>query len=245
MKITDSIYSFSVGVRRCNFFGFFQSLKHGPNFCFVDGNESSLTHYLYASWLSVGSVYATYYTTSDGGVTFSAPTDVIKGPPVAAATKKITAGVSNDVIGYTPGLTTSAVGGPWGTSGLGTGGTDNAYIIRWNGLYSPNSATQMFFQWSGSSVPTDRVKLWVDNKLVIDQWSSLATTAPSAGYLFDSTSGIYDIHLEYFRTVASSASALPKLQEGTSSSAYSQISTSRLFSSENLSGSPYAVIVST
>ena len=193
--------------------------------------------------MSLGSVYATYYTSSDGGVTYNSPVDVYSGvSPAAATVKKITSSVSTDLIGFTGGLTTSASVGPWGSELIST---PTPYIIRWNGLYSPNSATQMYFQWSGSNVITDRVKLWVDNKLVIDQWVSLATTSPTAGYLFDSTSGVYDIHLEYFRTVASPASAQPKLQEGTSTSTYGTIPTSRLYSQETLSGSPYAVVVST
>ena len=193
----------------------------------------SLSHYLYASWLSLGSVYATYYTSSDSGATFSAPLDTVTtGSAAAKSSTEIGSSVTS--------LTTTSGTGPWGSNLV----ADTAFIIRWNGLYSPNSATQMYFQWSGTSVITDRVKLWVDNKLVIDQWSSLAITAPTAGYLFDSTSGIYDIHVEYFRTVANSASANPVLKEGTSSSSFTFIPTGRLYAPENLSGSPYAVVVS-
>jgi hypothetical protein len=192
----------------------------------------SLSHYLYASWLSLGSVYATYYTSSDSGATLNAPLDTVVSGTAAAK--------SLVQIGTSAALTTTASTGPWGSNLV----ADTAFIIRWNGLYSPNSATQMYFQWSGTSVVTDRVKLWVDNKLVIDQWSSLAMTAPTAGYLFDSTSGIYDIHVEYFRPVTGSPSAIPVLREGTSSSIFAAIPTTRIYAPENLSGSPYAVVVS-
>lgn len=193
-----------------------------------------LSHYLYASWLSLGSVYATYYTSSDSGATFNAPLDTQAVVAGTAAVKSLAQ------IGTSAAITTTASTGPWGNNLV----ADTAFIIRWNGLYSPNSATQMYFQWSGTSEVTDRVKLWVDNKLVIDQWSSLAMTAPTSGYLFDSTSGIYDIHVEYFRTVPNSGSATPVLKEGTTSSVFEAIPTTRIYAPENLSGSPYAVVVS-
>jgi hypothetical protein len=223
---TDTIYTFAFRVSNTS-----NSYPLGHLFVLIVDFLCSLSHYLYASWLSVGSVHATYYTSIDVA-TFSAPLDTVDAGTAA--------GKSIAQIGTASTLTTTAATGPWGTNLLVA---DAPFIIRWNGLYSPNSATQMYFQWSGTSVVTDRVKLWVDNKLVIDQWSSLATTAPTAGYLFDSTSGIYDIHVEYFRKEGSSV-AQPILKEGTSSSAFSTISTGRLYAPENLSGSPYAVVVS-
>jgi hypothetical protein len=185
--------------------------------------------------LNLGSVFATYYTSSDNGATFNAPIDKLDVGIVGTAALK-----SSTNIGSSTSLTTTSSTGPWGANLA----PDNPFIIRWNGIYTPNSATQMYFQWSGTAVTTDRVKLWVDNKLVIDQWSSLANVAPTAGYLFDSTIGIYDIHVEYFRTASVSAIATPVLLESTSSSSYTPIPTGRLYAPENLSGSPYAVVVS-
>jgi len=43
--------------------------------------------------------------------------------------------------------------------------------------------------------------------LIIDQWTSLATSAQSAGYTFDSTNHLYDMHLEWKRDAASGSSS--------------------------------------
>ena len=43
----------------------------------------------------------------------------------------------------------------------------------------------------------ERVRLWVDNLLVIDQWTSLAATEASGTILFGLGNEFYDITLEY------------------------------------------------
>jgi hypothetical protein len=51
----------------------------------------------------------------------------------------------------------------------------------------------------GGTNELDRVKLWIDNKLIIDQWTSISSLTPTGSYLFDSSTGIYDIHAEFLK----------------------------------------------
>ncbi|KAJ1480364.1 hypothetical protein T484DRAFT_2806010 [Baffinella frigidus] len=104
--------------------------------------------------------------------------------------------------------TSNAAASPgWGAVGLNGAASD--FVIRMSGMYTPNAQTQMYFK--GANVATggndgDRVKLWIDNKIVIDQWNSLAAVSPTGSYLFDSATGIYDIHAEFLKRLADAAS---------------------------------------
>jgi hypothetical protein len=53
------------------------------------------------------------------------------------------------------------------------------YAVRWSGFVKPCYAGTYTFITPLRAL-TDRVRLWVDTELLIDQWSSLAATAPSA-----------------------------------------------------------------
>ena len=46
-------------------------------------------------------------------------------------------------------------------------------------------------------VHTERVKLWVDNSIIIQQWTSLHTTTPSGTIAFGRADGYYDISALY------------------------------------------------
>jgi hypothetical protein len=139
-----------------------------------------LNHYLYASFVHKGGIMASYYTTADDGATYSAPKDLNTGS--SAVTKHL------ERIGNIA-LTTANAAGPWGTTGINA---DNSaeFVVRYNGLYKNTGQTAKYFKWA-EIVRADRVKLWVDNKLIIDQWTSLANidhvesvtvTTPGTGY---------------------------------------------------------------
>ena len=58
----------------------------------------------------------------------------------------------------------------------------NRYSVKWTGLLKSSVAgTYTFFLGSdlSSSAKTERIKLWVDNSLIINQWDSLTTTSMS------------------------------------------------------------------
>ena len=66
------------------------------------------------------------------------------------------------------------------------------WAARWTGLVLP-SQSEVYTFYAGGDVtgagpgdPTtknERIKLWVDNSLIIQQWSSLATTSAPSGRL--------------------------------------------------------------
>jgi hypothetical protein len=207
-------------------------------------SPTGYTHYLYASYVQKGGLYATYYTPAfindkDIPPVFNAPVDVSASSSTLALTKMVT----KDGLEYT--LTTAAAAsGPWinAASGILSSTATDPFIIRYSGMYKP-TATQMYFVWDLDGLLEDRVRLWVDDKLIIDQWISLASSTPSSSYLFDSSTGIYDFHAELYRRAAF-ASNQPKLKHGTTSSVTSVIPTDNMYTQEKISGSPYAVTVS-
>ena len=60
------------------------------------------------------------------------------------------------------------------------------WAARWTGLGLPSESEVYTFYAGGdvtSSDKNERIKLWVDNSLIIQQWSSLATTSAPSGRL--------------------------------------------------------------
>lgn len=60
------------------------------------------------------------------------------------------------------------------------------WAARWTGLVLPSESEVYTFYAGGdvtSSAKNERIKLWVDNSLIIQQWSSLATTSAPSGRL--------------------------------------------------------------
>jgi hypothetical protein len=76
---------------------------------------------------------------------------------------------------------------------------DGVFSLRWTGLIrTPQQSSYTFQAALGSSTAFDeRVKLWVDNSLLIDQWSSLASTAPQSIVPPLYADQLYDIQVEY------------------------------------------------
>ena len=197
-------------------------------------NPANLNHYLYASYISKGSVSATYYTTTDG-TALSAPANLLTDN--AAANKH-----PAQIGGIAVTTASAAATGLWGGAGFAAGTPH--FVVRWNGLYANTGQTARYFKWDGT-VLTDRLRLWVDNKLIVDQWTSMDTAAAqSAAYTFDSATGLYDVHVEWYRTTGALAAATPVLKDSTDNAAFTAIPTGRLYYQEELSGSPYAVSVS-
>merc|ERR1711998_452332 len=68
--------------------------------------------------------------------------------------------------------------------------------VRWVGFVRPSRASQYTFH---ADVKTDqeRVKLWVDNSIIVQQWSSLDATTVSGTIGFAKGNGYYDISMLY------------------------------------------------
>uniref|UniRef100_A0A7S0EWB6 PA14 domain-containing protein n=1 Tax=Hanusia phi TaxID=3032 RepID=A0A7S0EWB6_9CRYP len=201
-------------------------------------DPANLIHYLYASWTAVGGVTATYYTYADAqsgeGGTWGSPLDMLVSG--AAANKRM--GKIGTNADNTSSVDASSVG-LWGGEGLQA--TQSAFAIRWNGMYKNTNQTT-YFKWD-SGLPSDRVRLWIDNVLIIDQWSSLDQNSTNASYVFDSIGELYDIQLDWKRA-ADSPATFVNLQDSEDEVTYSDIPSSRLYVQEFISGSPYYVSVS-
>jgi hypothetical protein len=209
-------------------------------------SPTGYTHYLYASWIAAGGVSATYYdfdanaqpTTDGADTTYSAPIDVLAEDSIAT-TKRHTARLGAKVI------KSDTANGDAAAHGVKTLlAADESYSIRFNAMYK-TTTTQRYFKWNNILAASDRVRLWVDNKLIVDQWTSLSHAAPTGSYLFDSATGIYDVHAEIFSKKARAAASDVSIQDGNVEGTYADVATTRLYFTETLSGSPYAVTVST
>jgi len=122
------------------------------------------------------------------------------------------------------------------------------FSARWRGFVFPEYAETYTFQ-AEIQEEFDRVRLWVDHKLVIDQWSSLgrpgigveqALTPSGTGY-FLRADVIYDIKLEYKKVFGRVSGA--SLNWRSASQELSYIESTRLAFANPLYGSPYPSLV--
>jgi len=110
----------------------------------------------------------------------------------------------------------------------------NDFSIRWQGYVEPPVSGVYTFQAEIADA-SDRVKIWVDNLLLVDQWASLAALSP-AGTLNDLwASDFYSVKLEYRERLGDQAVSL-KWSYGNASAV--PIPSSRLFYTFNSQGSP-------
>jgi len=200
-------------------------------------NPATLNHYLYASYVHKGGITATYYTTPDDGATLSAPID--RDTASADVNKHVAVIGSN---GGAVAAANAAAPNLWGGTGIAT---DVEFVVRFNGLYKNVNQTAKYFKWdSGGTANEERVRLWIDNVLIIDQWTSLANVTQSAAYTFDSTDHLYDVHLEWKREAGGDSTTTAALKDSSDNSVFADITSDRLYYQEEISGSPYAVSVS-
>jgi hypothetical protein len=82
--------------------------------------------------------------------------------------------------------------------------TGSGYTVRWAGLFRPSSAQLYTFQTRSLNVsvdapPTERMKVWIDNQLVIDQWASLSylDASPTGTHAFAVAYDYYELQMLY------------------------------------------------
>ena len=73
------------------------------------------------------------------------------------------------------------------------------FSLSFQGLVKPDVAGTYTFSAEVENAD-DRVRLWLSNSLVIDNWSSLSSLTPSATFGFQSDSALEDIRIEYKTT---------------------------------------------
>ena len=72
----------------------------------------------------------------------------------------------------------------------------NAFSMRWAGLIRPCSA-QVYTFYTAISGRDQRIRLWIDNLLLIDMWQNVSATDGSGTIYFGLASNFYDIKIEY------------------------------------------------
>jgi len=184
-----------------------------------------------ARWLAYsGGLSATYYDTT----TFTSPAFV---------------NLNVGAVDYSHDLST---GRPLGSydSAAGTGlSADNLYSVRWAGLLRPCRSDTYTFYTDVMTID-ERVRLWVDNSLIIDSWTSLSGTETSGTYLFALANDFYDITIEFAaQPPGTSSTGLTLKWEndnnmGGNPTSKGVVRTDRLFQNYEIYGSPFTTIVS-
>ena len=194
-------------------------------------------NYVWASLATAGGLQATYYISSSAADYLS--DDVIYGATAEKRVVETANTVDFSVTNVAPSL--------HGTAGSGGALLDNTWAARWSGLVLPSQSEVYTFYAGGDVSGTDkkeRVKLWVDNSLIIQQWSSLASKTAPSGKIKLEKDAYYEVLLAA-KTTTSTTTATAKMQLRWSSFTHHQslISSSRLFVSHHISNSPFLLHV--
>merc|ERR1711881_285314 len=118
--------------------------------------------------------------------------------------------------------------------------TGDVHRVRWRGFYKATASQVHTFKTTLTDA-SSRARLWIDNQMVIDNWSSLAaldSTGPSSA-LTDGS--YYDFCVDLFATADDHE---VKVEVAKGGAAYSNIADSDLFNVVDVSGSPFQVTVS-
>ena len=125
--------------------------------------------------------------------------------------------------------------------------TVDAFSVRFAGFVAPTKDSTYNFVWERGTLTAaaDRVRLWVDNSLIIDQWTSLAGTDPS-GNIELRAAYYYDTKLDYkwvTGCTSGSCSATAKLQWKPSGGTLADITSANLYRGYDVMDSPFNVDV--
>jgi hypothetical protein len=128
----------------------------------------------------------------------------------------------------------------WGSdSPYAEAGTSNEWSARWKGLLQSQHSEVHTFQASIAE-EDERVKLWIHDEIIIDQWSSLSSVAPS-GTIWLASGGVSGVTLEYSAKTGLSAVSL---KWKSTSQPLAAIASQSLFSlPQHVKGSPFAITV--
>jgi len=165
-------------------------------------------HFLHTHFLAPGGLHATYYSSAQP-ITSALPAPA----NLTDNSKKVTSFLGLGA----PSPSTSARNSPVTNSQSIDAGLlpDAHFVVRWSGmlgLEAYGSALPRKFKWTGMH-SADRVRLWIDNHLLMDEWTSLSDPAPDRVFKFPEIDRKYDIHLEWKRSNATNHSSSPELVE--------------------------------
>jgi hypothetical protein len=86
-----------------------------------------------------------------------------------------------------------AIGFDWGLGAPVAGIAEDTFSVRWSGRISPRYSQTYTF----STTSDDGVRLWVDGKLLIDQWNDHASTVHTGSIAL--TAGVrYAVTMEFY-----------------------------------------------
>ncbi len=124
---------------------------------------------------------------------------------------------------------------------------ENGYAVRWAGYVRTPCASSCTdaapvtytFQFTVAAV-TDRVRVWIDNAMVIDQWTSLASVSPTGTAPVRQAESMHDIRVWYRHDKATPAAAELnwKPTESGDATVYENVPTSRLYARHDIRGTP-------
>jgi len=196
----------------------------------ITADADKLTHF-HGSWAVQYGLMATYY---DGQATTLA--SVINDDTILAA-KARRIGLDKEIDWSS---TVACSASPY-CHGVTSG--DVAFAVRWAGFVQITETGPYTFKID-SVVPTEeRIRLWIDNLLLIDDWATVTQGAsPTGSYSFDHT-GLFDINIDYAASAAHSRKHI--LKWTTPSVTETLILSGSLFQRHDVAGSPYRVYVST
>ena len=112
------------------------------------------------------------------------------------------------------------------------------YSVRWSGFVRPQYA-QVYTFFAGVQTAVERMKLWVDNSLLVDQWTDLTATEKSGTLMIGTANGYYDVVMEYKQPSGTGVVQGAKLSWQGSNVPKSVIPASSLTQSSHVSASPF------
>ena len=166
------------------------------------------THSLFASLAIVGGLSATYFS-SDG---FSAP-----------VSSRVDSSIDFSLAANSKPAVTLTTG--------------SAYSVRWSGFVRPQYA-QLYTFFAAVQTNTERMKLWVDNSLLVDQWTDLGALEKSGTLMIGTANGYYDVVMEYKQVAGTGSVQGIKLSWHANSVVKQSLDSTRLIASTDLVGSP-------
>ena len=73
---------------------------------------------------------------------------------------------------------------------------EKTFSVRWAGFLKPQ-AVDTYTIFAAVSGGQERIRLWIDNALIVDMWASIIATEGSGTIVFGIQNGLHDILLEY------------------------------------------------
>ena len=116
--------------------------------------------------------------------------------------------------------------------------------VRWQGLIRPTATTPYTFMIlqdiRNTTFPSDRVQLWLDGQLLVDQWTSLGEVPTAVSVAFPMVYEFYEVEMLY-QSQSFGRLRLPATRGGGQTP--STIPSSNLFTGQPVANSPYTVNV--